>query len=120
MTRCIAGVHSQGRFGWTALMFAAFRGHDAVMQEFLRRGADANARNDAGHTALHLAAEQRNERVVRTLLHGGADVTVRDHAKKTPHDVAGVCLGRGTVTLRKETLAAQLSALGWPRPLRNA
>ncbi len=43
--------------GRTALMLAAARGHDGVVQMLLRLGADPSLKNDKGQTALALSAE---------------------------------------------------------------
>jgi ankyrin repeat protein len=65
--------------GWTALHFAANRGHEAVVQLLLNKGADINAKTKTGTTALHIAAQRGSEVVVRLLIDRGADVEAKDN-----------------------------------------
>lgn len=58
----------------TALMLAAFEGHEAVVQLLLAFGASVNARDAEDWTALMLAAVNDHEPVVQLLLEAGADV----------------------------------------------
>jgi ankyrin repeat protein len=45
------------KYGMTALYWAAYRGHEAVVRLLVDRGADVNAKDDSGMTALYSAAE---------------------------------------------------------------
>jgi ankyrin repeat protein len=54
-------------FGATALHWAALRGHTAVVQLLLARGADAGARNTAGETAREVATRAKRDDVVALL-----------------------------------------------------
>ena len=38
-------VNRGNRFGWTPLMLAALNGHDQVVQELIRAGADVNGKD---------------------------------------------------------------------------
>ena len=61
--------------GWTALMFAARGGHEAVAKLLLEHGADVNAAaNSDGWTALMVATRLGHEAVAKLLLEKGADV----------------------------------------------
>lgn len=66
--------------GATPLMIAARHGHAHLVDELLRRGADAKARDAAGDDALLLALASPPVHVgmVRQLLEAGADTTKRN------------------------------------------
>src|SRR5262249_51456044 len=73
----------------TALMIAADRGWEELVDLLLDAGADVNAGNNAGETALACAAGAFYEhtsgpRIIRTLLQHGARVNDRDKAGQTP------------------------------------
>ena len=50
-----AAIDLQDKYGYTALMHAARRGHLAVVRRLLREGADTDLRTKGGRTALQLA-----------------------------------------------------------------
>lgn len=54
-----------GKPGWTALHFAAFKGHDEVVDLLLKHGASAihQSRNH-GNTPLHLAAQEGHQTIL--------------------------------------------------------
>jgi ankyrin repeat protein len=53
--------------GWTALLSAAARGHQAVVKLLLDRGASVQTKSASGHTALELAERGGREGVVNLL-----------------------------------------------------
>ena len=55
-------------------MAAAQKGHEAVVQLLLDKGAAVDAVLKDGHTALIIAAQQGHEAVVKLLLDKGAAV----------------------------------------------
>ena len=86
-----ADVNAVGTSGKTPLMYAATRGHDAVLELLLQKGADVNAKAKAtgltpswqsGWTALMYAANHGNCTAVHTLIAKGAnaDITADDGA----------------------------------------
>lgn len=65
--------------GWTPLMYAAYVGHDNIVNLLLEFSVDANARTTKnGATPLMLAASCGNESVVYFLLQNGAKIDVQD------------------------------------------
>jgi ankyrin repeat protein len=69
-----AAVDQPDRDGKTALMIAARLGDLAMIELFLRLGADPNKRGDPpGVTALMLAANNAHREAVERLLAAGAD-----------------------------------------------
>ncbi|CAK9118552.1 unnamed protein product [Durusdinium trenchii] len=67
-----AAVDAGNYHGWTALIFAASKGHDGAVQLLL--GAKADAANENGATALSLAAGNGHDGAVQLLLGAKADV----------------------------------------------
>jgi ankyrin repeat protein len=62
------------KYGQTALMRAAARGHVEIMRLLIDRGADVNAQSDGNQTALLNAADMGQFDAVKLLLEKGADV----------------------------------------------
>jgi hypothetical protein len=72
----VSDVNARNRYGTTALMKAAFFGHEPVVRVLLEHGADPNlARNDS-FTALALAAFFGHAEAVNTLIEFGAKTEV--------------------------------------------
>lgn len=67
----------QDNQGYTPLMWAAVKGHTAVVQSLIERfNAGVNLQNAAGETALFLAVREEHADVVKFLLQNGADPNV--------------------------------------------
>ena len=65
-----------------------------MIQDFIKLGADMNAKNRGGMTALMLAAVRvtafnGNPEVIHTLLKAGADIFAKDNNGQTVLDYAG-------------------------------
>ena len=73
LSRKYADINIPTREGWTALHFAAFKGHDAVLQVLLRKGADIATKGKGQCTPLELAAENGHLSIVKHLIAAGAD-----------------------------------------------
>ncbi len=65
---------------YTPLAWAAVRGHTAVADYLIRRGANVNAADGAGWTPLHLAARGGHLELVKLLVKCGADVGAKTEA----------------------------------------
>jgi len=72
MDRTQIHVDTQGKFGNSPLMWAAFFGQTAVVQNLLLLGADFALTNSEGDTALDLAERQGNRDIAALLLNSGA------------------------------------------------
>ncbi|KAL7794329.1 ankyrin repeat-containing domain protein [Trichoderma ceciliae] len=74
-----------GDHGKTPLIWAARKGHKAIVKLLLEAGADVNVKEqNLGETALTLAIQSGHEESVRALLDKGANVHNRDHSDHTP------------------------------------
>ena len=70
--------------GITALIAAAYNGHERVVDLLLQRGAEVNLQDSKGRTALMKAAYSNHDpTVVSRLLRAGADMTLHDVDGKT-------------------------------------
>lgn len=67
--------------GWPAFLQQAINFSPAILELFVRHGADPNVRNAAGETLLHLTADPV---AIRLLLARGADIEARDGKGWTP------------------------------------
>ena len=72
----VADVDARNRHGMTALMKAAFFGHERVVRVLLERGADPNLIRNDRFTALALAAFFGHAETVKTLIEFGARTEV--------------------------------------------
>jgi ankyrin repeat protein len=72
------------KYGSSALIIAASRGHDSVVRTLLTAGARVNRRNHFGITALLEAADRGHLAVICSLLEAGADVNLTHNNGTTP------------------------------------
>ncbi|XP_077173097.1 ankyrin repeat and SAM domain-containing protein 3 isoform X2 [Paroedura picta] len=88
---CIQGgsldLNQRNWGGWTALMYASYIGHDAIVQMLLEAGANVNVPTPEGQTPLMLASSCGNETVAYLLLQG-VRVDVRDSTGATARTLA--------------------------------
>ncbi|KAM6948733.1 oxysterol-binding protein-related protein 1-like [Aplochiton taeniatus] len=73
--------------GWTPLHLASYFGHQEIVQELLKAGADANVQNNMGDTPLHKAAFAGRKEVVLLLLRYNACANIINGTAKIPKDV---------------------------------
>jgi ankyrin repeat protein len=62
-----ADVEAKDKDGWTALIWAAQGGYEAMVRLLLDKRADVEAKDQYGWTALLWAAQEGHEAVVRLL-----------------------------------------------------
>ena len=72
----VVDINARNRHGMTALMKAAFFGHEPVVRMLLEHGADPNLMRNDSFTALALAAFFGYGEVVKTLIEFGARTEV--------------------------------------------
>jgi ankyrin repeat protein len=72
----VVDINARNRHGMTALMKAAFFGHEPVVRMLLEHGADPNLKRNDSFTALALAAFFGYGEVVKTLIEFGARTEV--------------------------------------------
>ena len=70
--------------GCTALVLAAWRGHDAVVSRLLALGADMEMHSRSGMTAAHLACKADRASTLALLLDAGALINYRGGTSWTP------------------------------------
>ncbi|HUF04877.1 MAG TPA: DM9 repeat-containing protein [Aridibacter sp.] len=76
-------IDKRNSIGRTALMIAAEKGHDALIEELINNRASLNASDDAGNTALILASKEGKDSAVRRLLRGGAEAGIANDEGET-------------------------------------
>jgi ankyrin repeat protein len=79
---------TDGRFPWTPLMKAAWRGRTDAVRLLLERGADPDHQDLDYFRAITLAADAGHWDIVRLLVEHGADATKSDGASMTALDYA--------------------------------
>jgi ankyrin repeat protein len=93
LIRAGADVDARDRYGQTALMLAAQRGHHEIVELLVARGAALDVTAKYGLTALMLAIVAGHPAVARVLARAGADLRVQGtgapgFAGKTAYDLA--------------------------------
>jgi len=79
-----ADMNSKDYDSRTLLLWAAEKGHEAVVKLLLERGAQIESMDVDRRTPLSWAAEKGHETVVKLLLERGAQIESRDLYNKTP------------------------------------
>jgi ankyrin repeat protein len=81
-----ANVNTKGADGWTALIYASWRGHEATTKLLIAAGAasEIDATSLHGSTALLDACDGGHEGVAKLLLAAGADPNIADSLGNTP------------------------------------
>lgn len=65
VTKC--DVNHRNYAGQTALMYASLFGREAMAKALIRKGADANLKDQDGKTAMNLAESQWNQSMIKLL-----------------------------------------------------
>ena len=72
----------------TPLHFAAWKGHQEIVELLIAKGAGVNAKDEDDLTPLHNASITDQKEVAALLIANGADVNTTDMHGRTPLDVA--------------------------------
>ncbi|MDH3240362.1 MAG: ankyrin repeat domain-containing protein [Alphaproteobacteria bacterium] len=72
-----ADVDAKDKFGQTALMLAAPRGHEAIVRRLIEAGADLNVTAKFGLSAVMLAVVNHRPVIAEALARAGADLRLR-------------------------------------------
>ena len=67
-------LEAMDQYGWTALMLAAWFGHNQIVEWLLSNGANVDATDACGSTALIEAARCGHTQIIEWLLSNGANV----------------------------------------------
>jgi ankyrin repeat protein len=110
---------------YTPLDWAAVRGHAAVADYLIRRGAKVNPSDGAGWTPLHRAAIEGHLEVVKLLVKRGADVGARTNAmpESSSDSLPGspaIAPGDPTRPSVKYPAIPSRTALDWAVAMRHA
>ena len=70
--------------GSTVLHMAAINGLDEIALFYLKKGANANIKNNLGWSPLYIAASRGRLKVAKLLLEHGADINAEDNDGLTP------------------------------------
>lgn len=86
----VPDINLKNRFGWSALIIAAYNGWTEIIKTLIEHGADIGDTNFNGTTVLMYAfshyEKTRSSDVYRTLLNLGADPLAQDASGKTVRD----------------------------------
>ena len=96
------------RYGDTPLMLAAFNGHDQMVHELIRAGADVNGKNNYKQIALHFASWEGHSSVVKTLTEAGASLNEQNEWERTPL-MDAACKGHANVVVELIRAGADVS-----------
>ena len=83
-----AALNAQGKYGGTALIWAAYNSSIDITHALLEKGADTDMQNEKGNTALTYAAWYGRTDITHALLEKGADAGLKTKKGQTAWDLA--------------------------------
>eukprot|EP01117_Protostelium_nocturnum_P016504 TRINITY_DN6541_c0_g1_i1.p1 TRINITY_DN6541_c0_g1~~TRINITY_DN6541_c0_g1_i1.p1 ORF type:complete len:754 (-),score=232.36 TRINITY_DN6541_c0_g1_i1:129-2390(-) len=95
---------------FTALHYAALKGHTNCLKWLLQNGADINPKNTHGETPLHLSVLYKKIECAKLLVDFGASVETKNNSGKSPIDDAGFDKNLATY-LKQTSVNNQLNGL---------
>lgn len=109
---------------WTALHYATFAGHAALVEDLLAAGADVNARSTNGSTVVMMAAREGHAALAARLLEAGANPALKNDYDD---DAVAWAMRQGNYAIAKSftdaanfaELARQAAAAPPPPPQRS-
>ena len=110
-----ANVAATDANGYTALHWAAIRGHWRIVAELVAAGAPTNAVGGDGGTPLHWACHHDRPDMVALLIDNGADVSLKNRWGRTPLHTAARrgCSGVAEVLLVSGADPNEITNEGW-------
>lgn len=80
-----ADVDAVDKNGYSALMLAAYKGHEGICNKLLDKNADATKTDFIGRNVLHHMDEELSPGLIRRLIKAGADMNqLESYQKKSP------------------------------------
>lgn len=89
-----ADVDAKDKYGQTALMLAAPRGHEAIVRRLIDAGADLNVTAKFGLSAIMLAVVNHKPVIAEALAKAGADLRLRGKGEGGFYDKTAAELAR--------------------------
>ncbi len=101
--------------GYTALHWAAIRGHWRIVSELVAAGAPTKAVGGDGGTPLHWASHHDRPGMIALLIDNGADVSLKNRWGRTPLHIAARrgCSGVAEVLLVSGADPNEITNEGW-------
>lgn len=100
---------NRGEREWSALHYAAFAGHEGLVESLLDAGADINARSTNGSTVVMMAAREGHGALAKRLLDAGANPVLKNDYDD---DAVAWAMRQGNFDIAKAfTSAANFAAL---------
>lgn len=108
-------LQAEDESGYTALRWAAIRGHGELARFLAEAGSDPNNVGADGGTSLHGAAHHDDAETMVALLEAGGDVAIQNRWGRTPLHVAARrgCLGVARLLLEAGADPDATTAEGW-------
>ncbi|MDX8411595.1 MAG: ankyrin repeat domain-containing protein [Mariprofundaceae bacterium] len=94
-----ADANARSQTGSTALLAAAMKSHDEIVEILLEHNANVDGRNNPGNTALMVAVHNGDVAIVRLLLRHGADINVTNKRGESPFSIARSLGNKAILTL---------------------
>ncbi len=72
-------VNIQNEDGYTALIWASYKGYIKIVRALIKAGANVNIQDENGKTALTYASNNGDIEIIRELIAAGSDINIKDN-----------------------------------------